>query len=137
MSAVETLERPGVEIDPPAGDVDLTKDPLREMGLGDEFPDSVVIVKFYTGKHMCHSFDTKGFEPDPMLDKKGLGCHATEDSAITCINETPFQGSKGIPGFYYELVTVTLDEARELAKEKNLCALLLFKGSKIKKVMYL
>lgn len=108
--------------------IESTLDMEKLLG-DDEFPSDVYLLDVGDDKYIALNFDTDGMEPDPMIDKRGLVCHGTEDSALAHmeLQDMPPCKPKLLP----------LEEAEKIAKSKSLDALLLMKRNKIAKVRFL
>lgn len=112
-----TLEEPTVKVAP-----------SLESSHG--WPSDLFLVRFPDGRYAFNGADTKGLDPVPM-DFRGLAVHRSTASVDAYREAHPAlpEGGKAHPTPYAE--------ARKIAEEKDVDALLLFDGSKIADVEYL
>lgn len=112
-----TLEEPTVKVAP-----------SLESSHG--WPSDLYLVRFPDGRFACNGADTKGLDSVPM-DFQGLAVHRSTASVDAYLEGHPSlpEGGKAHPTPYAE--------ARKIAVEKGLDALLLCEGTRIADVEYL
>lgn len=94
------------------------------------WPSDLFLVRFPDGRFACNGADTKGLDSVPM-DFRGLAVHRSTASV-----DAYLEGYRGLPegGKAHSTPYV---EARKIAEEKDVDALLLFEGTRIVDVEYL
>lgn len=94
------------------------------------WPSDLFLVRFPDGRYAFNGADTKGLDSVPM-DFRGLAVHRSTASVDAYLDAHPSlpEGGKAHPTPYVE--------ARKIAVEEDVDALLLFEGTRIVDVEYL
>ena len=94
------------------------------------WPHTLCVIEVSPGRFAANVADTKGLEPDPQTDIRGLAVFASEASA------TDYTGA--LNGLHGTVVPKTFAECRQIALDRpRLVALFLMDGPTIKDVVYI
>lgn len=106
-------------------------DDLSEFLADTGFPQELIVAGLGDGKHLVINCDTKGMEPDPQVFD-ALAVFETEDGIGDTLQRLTFRGTVGV----VKPEHLKLDACVELARSKNLRALVLQREGRTKAVYY-